>query len=145
MTKFNCIETKKNLLLLYTTQVQMLLQCSNWEAERKKCAHYRYLTKLFLRTGHVIFRFSTIVDFFVPRLFEEKRRIYVVVCLSHFRVQSITLSFIKEIWNNLAQMFVIIGRWVMRNNQSPYFQGQGSTCSFKVNIVYLKVYVVSGP
>jgi hypothetical protein len=27
----------------------------------------------------------------------------------------------------------------------PYLQGQGRTCSFKVNIVYLMVYVVSGP
>jgi hypothetical protein len=27
----------------------------------------------------------------------------------------------------------------------PYLQGQGRSCSFKVNIVYLRVYVVSGP
>jgi hypothetical protein len=27
----------------------------------------------------------------------------------------------------------------------PYLQSQGRTCSFKINIVYLKVYVVFGP
>jgi hypothetical protein len=27
----------------------------------------------------------------------------------------------------------------------PYLQGQGRTYSFKVNIVYVKEYVVSGP
>jgi hypothetical protein len=29
------------------------------------------------------------------------------------------LSFIKGIWNNLAQMFIIIRRCVVRNNQTP--------------------------
>jgi hypothetical protein len=47
------VNSTQSALLL---QVQMLLQCS-----AQKCAHYRYLiTKLFLRTGHVIFRLSTI-------------------------------------------------------------------------------------
>jgi hypothetical protein len=37
---------------------------------------------------------------------------------SHFCVRTITLSFIKGIWNNLAQMFVIIRRYVVHNNQT---------------------------
>jgi hypothetical protein len=47
-----------------SVQVQMLLQCSNWEVPRKKkCAHYRYLTKSFLRTGHFLFRLRTSVHY----------------------------------------------------------------------------------
>jgi hypothetical protein len=41
--------------------------CCNAAIEKpraKKCAHYRYLTKLFRRTGYVLFRLSTIVEFF---------------------------------------------------------------------------------
>jgi hypothetical protein len=61
--------------------------------------------------------------FIVTRLFEKKGDIEIgsvrqSVSPSHFRVRSITLSFIKGIWNNLAQMFVILRR-VMRNNQTP--------------------------
>ena len=61
---------------------------------------------------------------FVPCLFRRKKgnieigSIRLSVCLSHFHVRSITLSFIKWIWNNLAQMFVIIRRCVMGNNQT---------------------------
>jgi hypothetical protein len=47
---------------------------------------------------------------------------------SHFLGRSITMSFIKEIRNNLAQMFVMIRQCVMRNNWTPttkvVFKGQ---------------------
>jgi hypothetical protein len=38
---------------------------------------------------------------------------------SHFSARSLTLSFIKGIWNNLAQICVITKRCVMRNSQTP--------------------------
>jgi hypothetical protein len=50
---------------------------------------------------------------------------------SHILVRSITLSFIKGIWNNLAQMFVIIRRCVMRNNKTP-------TSRVKVALAHLR-------
>jgi hypothetical protein len=90
---------------------------------------------------------------FVPCLFEEKKGGYrnrrnpsvhpsVTLC-----VRSITLSFIKWIWNNLAQMFVIIRRCVMRNNQTPTSRVKVELAHSRstLSIVYLRVYVVSGP
>jgi hypothetical protein len=55
---------------LWNKQVQMLLQCINWEAPRINCAHYRYLTKLFLRTCHFLFRLSTSVHY--QRAFKQE-------------------------------------------------------------------------
>jgi hypothetical protein len=41
-------------------------------------------------------------------------------------------------------VFVLLTN-TLKEYQDPYLQGQGRTCSFKVNIAYLRVYVVSGP
>jgi hypothetical protein len=57
----HCSNNSFKTLTVTSTNVAAMQQL---RSSAQKCAHYRYLTKLFLHTGHVIFRLSTIVDFF---------------------------------------------------------------------------------